>query len=294
MLEGRFAQDTAILACSATTSFAGLALTVLPWLLVGGTLALHHPFDPDGFAAQCNDERCDTRGRAGPAGAAAGRSGLLDPRTASSRSWRCGARPSGSAGSAAWRSPTIALCRRAGIRRDRPVGRAPRAERQARPDRRSVRCTAPRGAQGAAVVAEVVRTEAGTVALRGPMVPRHPYPPGVERSGVPYFKIAPNGLVDTGYTCRVDRDTRAMIVTGPPAGLVSVGGYRFVLSDLQDMVGADRRRRRRWRALPDALAGHRLAGKATDVEAVQEALAELGVNPLIVRAFRDRRSLPAV
>jgi len=43
-----------------TTSFAGLALSVVSWLLVGGTLVLHHPFDPKVVAAQCRDERCDT------------------------------------------------------------------------------------------------------------------------------------------------------------------------------------------------------------------------------------------
>jgi hypothetical protein len=82
-----------------------------------------------------------------------------------------------------------------------------------------------------------------------------------------------------------------MIVTGPPAGMASVGGYRFVLSELQDMVGRVEASGTLG-ALPDALAGQRLAGKATDVEAVQAALAKLGVNPLIVGAFRDRRSQP--
>ena len=41
--------------------------------------------------------------------------------------------------------------------------------------------------------------------------------------------------------------------------------------------------------LPDALAGHRLAGSAADRQRVQEALAKLGVNPLIVDAFREPR-----
>jgi hypothetical protein len=41
--------------------------------------------------------------------------------------------------------------------------------------------------------------------------------------------------------------------------------------------------------LPDALAGHRLAGSAADRERVQDALARLGVNPLLISAFRDSR-----
>jgi hypothetical protein len=42
-------------------------------------------------------------------------------------------------------------------------------------------------------------------------------------------------------------------------------------------------------ALPDPLGGHRLAGQARDRAALQHALTALGINPLIVRAFRDRK-----
>ena len=41
-------------------------------------------------------------------------------------------------------------------------------------------------------------------------------------------------VIDTGYACRVDSVTKAMVVTGPPAGIVSIGGYRFSLRELQD------------------------------------------------------------
>jgi hypothetical protein len=50
-------------------------------------------------------------------------------------------------------------------------------------------------------------------------------------------------------------------VTAPPPGLVSIGGHRLILTELQDEV-------RRLApdaavtALPDSLAGHRLAGIA--------------------------------
>ena len=60
LLEGGIEPDASLLGCCATGSFAGLALTVLPWLLSGGTLSLHHGFDADAFAAQCRDDRCDT------------------------------------------------------------------------------------------------------------------------------------------------------------------------------------------------------------------------------------------
>jgi hypothetical protein len=40
--------------------------------------------------------------------------------------------------------------------------------------------------------------------------------------------------------------------------------------------------------LPDRLSGHRLAGRAQDNARAREALAGLGLNPLMVEAFRDR------
>ena len=54
------------------------------------------------------------------------------------------------------------------------------------------------------MVAETLRTDAGTLAMRGPMVPHHVFPPGIERSGLPHLRIGPGGAVDTGYACRVD------------------------------------------------------------------------------------------
>jgi len=44
-------------------------------------------------------------------------------------------------------------------------------------------------------------------------------------------------------------------------------------------------------ALPDRLSGHRLAGRAQDSARAREALSELGLNPLMVEAFRDRSSV---
>ena len=41
-------------------------------------------------------------------------------------------------------------------------------------------------------------------------------------------------------------------------------------------------------ALPDRLSGHRLAGRALDNARARDALTELGLNPLMVEAFRDR------
>jgi hypothetical protein len=43
-------------------------------------------------------------------------------------------------------------------------------------------------------------------------------------------------------------------------------------------------------ALPDRLSGHRLAGRAQDNARARDALTELGLNPLMVEAFRDRNN----
>ena len=129
--------------------------------------------------------------------------------------------------------------------------------------------------------AEIARTQAGTLSLRGAMVPRHAFPPGA--SSLPRLCADADGFVDTGYPCRIDA-AGTVALTGPPTGIVSVGSYRFVMSDVQNLVGGldDRAF---IMALPDALAGHRLAGISGDAD-VATALAELGVNPLIAGAFR--------
>lgn len=50
--EAGIAENATILSTIPAASFAGIALTLMPWLLAGGTLALHHGFDPAVFAEQ--------------------------------------------------------------------------------------------------------------------------------------------------------------------------------------------------------------------------------------------------
>ena len=145
---------------------------------------------------------------------------------------------------------------------------------------------APRDAADGIVVAEISRTDAGTFAVRGPMVPQRAFPPGIEESGLPHLKIAGRGLLDTGYTCRFDADTKALVVTGPPAGTVRVGGYRFPLQHLRTLVGGIDAGAKLG-ALPHAVIGQRLFGTAADRGAMQAALCAAGANPLIVAAFAN-------
>ena len=50
--EAGIAENATILSTIPAASFAGIALTLMPWLLAGGTMALHHGFDPAVFAEQ--------------------------------------------------------------------------------------------------------------------------------------------------------------------------------------------------------------------------------------------------
>jgi hypothetical protein len=285
LLEGRLAQDAVLLSTLTTSSFAGLAIAMVPWLLVGGTLALHQPFDPDTFLAQRQTLRCDTVILPGPLMSQFAEAGHLvagDGLTNVIGVWR---NPERVSRAWPWRDAKvrmidvqvfgeigiIAACRGAGGKPAAiPFGVM----------------FVPRGAKGTVAVAEIAATPNGTVALRGPMVPRAAFPPGAERGGMPYFKAAASGFVDTGYACLPDN--AAMLVTGPPPGIVSFGGYRFVVRELQDLVALPENGAGSLAVLPDALAGHRLVGTAADRDLVQQSLAKLGANPLLVGAFRDR------
>jgi len=68
---------------------------------------------------------------------------------------------------------------------------------------------------------------------------------------------------------------------------MAVGGYRFLADDLHAWAkrlgeGA------MLTALPDRVSGYRLAGRANDNGRARAALSELGLNPLMVEAFRER------
>lgn len=284
-LQGQVEQHACILATPTMSSFAGLALTMLPWLLTGGTLVLHQPFDASVFAAQCAEHGCDTVVLPGSLLPHLLEAGLLShdglrnvlavwrspERLTSSPRW-----PLGNVGlvdAQVFGEIGLIAARREAFGLPEPLSLGP--------------LTAPRGAEDGVPVAEILRTKVGTLALRGPMVPRHPYPPGVKHGDAAPSEADVTGLVDTGYPCRIESTTGAMELTGPPASIVSVGGYRFVQRAMQEQVG-EAGKGATVAALPDAILSHRLAGSASDRASVQQALAARGVNPLLAGAFRDR------
>jgi hypothetical protein len=284
-LEARVGQDARILSTMAPSSFAGISLTLMPWLLSGGTLSLHHPFDAEVLAQQWRDDKCKTLivpGLLALRLSEAGAFAKVGDGTVVA-TWRL---PERLATSPAWREKDtelvdVQIFGEAGL----VAARRGTSGRPAPIPFGAV--SVPRGSSGAVVVAELLRTPANTVALRGPMVPRHAFPPGIERSGLPHFTIDRFGLVDTGYTCRVDSATKSMVVTGPPSGIASVGGYRFPLQELQETVGRIDGGAT-IAALPDPLIGQRLIGNSTKRDAVRAALTAVGANPIVAAAFRDR------
>jgi hypothetical protein len=286
LLEGGIEPDARLLGCCATGSFAGLALTMMPWLLSGGTLFLHHGFDADAFAAQCRDDACDTvvlPSALVPQLQAAGLLAHAELRNVLAI-WRT---PERLPAAVAWRQPGVKLTDMLVFGEMTVIGSGRDAGGMPTP-MPPFAVTAPAGSASAVPVVEIERTGTGTLAFRGPMVPRHGFPPGAERLGLPCLKADAEGFVDTFYPCRIDRMMGTVAVTGPPNGLLSVGFYRFVRSDLEELVrradgGAF------VAALPDALTGHRLAGISGGT-GVRAALAERGVNPLIAEAFLDRQS----
>src|SRR5258708_4460821 len=59
-LEADVSQGATMMSAFAPSSFAGLTSSLLIWLLSGGTLALHHPFDGDILERQIKQDVCDT------------------------------------------------------------------------------------------------------------------------------------------------------------------------------------------------------------------------------------------
>jgi hypothetical protein len=278
-------QGSTVMSAIAPTSFAGLSSSLVVWLLTGGTLALHHPFDSDLLELQINEHACDTL--IVPAQLAL-RLGEMDlaSRLPTLRDvvglWRA---PEQVASSAAWTAEQVALTDvylfgEAGLFGARRA--ADGAPALILPGQQG----APREVPGSSIAGEVFLTPRGTLALRGAMVTPQPYAPPPPPSDS-LVAQPPRDFVDTEYAARLDRTTGAICITAPPSGIMAVGGYRFLSGDLQEWA------RRLGQgalltALPDRLSGHRLAGRAQDNGRAREALAELGLNPLMVEAFRDR------
>jgi hypothetical protein len=284
-LESNVPQGARMMSAFAPSSFAGITSSLLVWLLSGGTLSLQQPFDADSFEQQIGDDRCDTL--VVPAQLALRLCDTDMPsRLPGLRQviglWRT---PEQIASSQPWTLPHATLtdvylfgeaglfgARRGDDGAAAPILPGPHG--------------APRNVAGSSVAGETLITPKGTLGLRGPMVTIAAYAPPAPPSDS-MISAPPRDYVDTEYAARLDRATGKVLITAPPSGTMAVGGYRFLAQDLQEWAkrlgqGA------LLTALPDRLSGYRLAGRAQDNSRAREALAGLGLNPLMVEAFRDR------
>ncbi|WJR74859.1 class I adenylate-forming enzyme family protein [Bradyrhizobium sp. NP1] len=288
-LESDIPQGATLMSGFSPMSFAGLTSSLVAWLLSGGTLVLHHPFETDVLEQQINEERCDTLVVPAPLAL------RLDELNIAARM------PSLSNVVGLWRAPEqvtsspdwtarqasltdVYLFGEAGLfgaRRGADGVAAP-----VKPGSHGTRRELP----GSSISGEILVTPKGTLGLRGPMVVVSAYAPPAPPPDLSLAQ-APRDYVDTDYAARIDRTTGAINITAPPSGIVTVGGYRFLAHDLQEW-GRRLGQGALLTALPDRLSGHRLAGRAPDNARAREALLELGLNPLMVEAFRDRAGAP--
>jgi hypothetical protein len=76
-LESGVPQGATILSAFAPSSFAGIASSLVTWLLSGGALALHHPFDADVLEQQVGEQACDVLVAPAPLALRLAEAGLL-------------------------------------------------------------------------------------------------------------------------------------------------------------------------------------------------------------------------
>ena len=277
-LELGIAPDPCLLSTIPVSSFAGVALTLAPWLLSGGTLHLHHGFDPTAFAMQYGATKCNMLALPATVLPALAEAGMLENEACTIAAlWRGPERASASKSFDRSAVVDVFSFGETGFVAARRTGQGKPA-----PIPHGV-ISAPRGAVGAMTVVETSCSNAGTLMLRGPMVPSTAFSPGANPGRAPSL----TGFTNTGFACRLDEQTQTLAIAAPPPGVVGIGGYRLRQSDI-DVCVEKAAAEAVVVPLPDRTLGHRLAGTARDKKAVAVTLDAQGVNALISGAFRQR------
>lgn len=275
-LDANIAGTPRLMSAVMPSSFAGLCMSLVTWLLCGDSLSLHHPLDPDGLVSQMADDGCSALMAPASLALRLAETGVLSRVPSLERIiglWRT---PEQVVASEDWNGNAafsdlyafgeagLAVINRDG---NGGVGRLIETRQPATP----------------AASCQMTVTQGGTLALRGAMVPVSAY----AMPATPAETAGRPDSVDTGYAARIDKASGTITITAPPSGLVSVGGYRFLSRELSDW--AQRLPQGGMlTALPDRMNGYRLAGRAGDNARARSVFTELGLNPLMVEAFRDR------
>jgi hypothetical protein len=204
VVETELPRHAVILGTMLSASFSVLTGTIVSWLMTGGTLVLHHPFDAGSLAEQISAAQPDMLVLPGR---------LIDDPATAELVHRCAAQrvlaiwrsPEQQASSATWKAKAtlvdvlafgedglIPLRRgRDGLPRAVPAGAI----------------KAPTFAAKGTLVITTERTPAGTLALHGPMLPiQQPAPE----------PISSHHGVDTRYPCTFDAASNTLRLDGPP------------------------------------------------------------------------------
>jgi hypothetical protein len=274
-------QGAKIVSTALPSSFAGMVSSVVLWLLTGGSLSLHHPFDLEILGETIRTQRCDTLVVPGPLALRLSESQAINEHSNLQHViglWRTPERVAASAdwGGAPANLTDVYLFGEAGLF---ALNRL--ADGSTAPVTISVNKSRDGG--------ELLLTPQGTVGLRGPMVALAAYRQP-QRSDQSLLSAQPQvDYVDTGYAARREGTSGAIHITAAPPNIAHVGGYRFRNDELEQWA-------RRLSsgtvlmAVPDQLNGFRIAGRSSENGRAREALAELGLNPLMTEAFRQRES----
>lgn len=280
--------ETSVIAATlAPDGFAGLALQIVPWLMSGGHLIAHPPL---ALRALLDDlAETATSHLVLPAAAAPALARTAPEALASLRHLTLAARradevamavaPGDLAHDTYFIAGEVALARMSGEDRAIPLG----------PD------TFASGSGQAPVLVETRIGPAGTLQMRGAMVPQGAFPPGAERGLPPTWSTDADGFRDTGIPAASGKAAKSAVPAGPEAGIVAVGGRRFAESDLRAAY-AEAGGEVAPVIRPDALLGQRVSGIIGDGRALiglASRLAETGVTPLgIPGGSRQNGPLP--
>ncbi|MBN8944675.1 MAG: AMP-binding protein [Rhizobiales bacterium] len=222
--------ETSVFAATlALDAYAGIALQLVPWLMCGGMLVAHPPFAPRVYADDLGASRISHAVL--PVAAAACLSGITPQ------------------GRPALRHLTLLARRGADILLAHDIrpeavavdvffgpGEAGLTRTSATPQAGGVPIgpdTFATGAGQAPVLVETRASPAGTLALRGAMVPAFAFPPGAERGLPPFWSTDAEGFFDTGLPVTTDKASRALLIADGPEGVVAVGGRRFAEADIR-------------------------------------------------------------